>query len=382
MTIRISIVFLLIASKSAFCQKTTDTLTFHSNAFNEIRNVYVHTPEFYKYQSDEVKLPVIYILDGQHEWFVNPLLSTIKYLQYTHEIPNAIVVVIPHKNRAKECGINNINEIQPLDKFITEELDAKLAPYRPGDFKVIIGHSFSASYALHAYINHQDYYSAVISNTPMHQLEALLIKAEAKTLINKSGIFLSVGGNEKDAIHRKEYNRLKSNYPSFLEAINTFEAENSKHNAVPIVATPSFLTKMFLEFSNRHSEIAKVDTEYKLIGKPSSVDNELAKILATSKVGRFFYPPEIADIYGIASRFSYSGYNTYALKLYEMGTRFYPHYYRFYLSMYKLLLKDDVSKSKECLKKAKYLLETIEDHSVEAEEILNEIKIEMKKNGW
>ncbi len=381
MKIKVLFLLIFITSNFAFSQKT-DTLTFYSHVFNETRSVYIQTPEFYKYQSDSVKLPVIYILDGQREWFVNPLLSTIKYLQYTHEIPNAIVVVIPHKNRNKEYGIKNVNEIQPLDKFITQEVDSIIKSYKPGGYKVIIGHSFSASFALYSYINHPDYYSAVISNTPMDQLEVLLIKAEADARVNKAGIFISVGGVEKDEIHRKEYNRLKSKFHSLFDSINTFEAENSKHNAVPIVATPSFLTKMFLDFSDRHSEIAKVDTEYKLISKPSSIDDEIAKILAASKVGNFFYPPEVAEINGIASRFSYNGYLTYALKLYEMGTNYYPDYYRFYLSMYKLLLKDDLTKSKKYLEKAKYLLETMEDNSSEKQETLKEIETEMKKNNW
>jgi enterochelin esterase-like enzyme len=81
-----------------------DTLTFYSKAFKEERSVYIHTPEFYKFKSESVKIPVIYILDEQQEWFASPVLSDIQYLQYTHEIPNAIVV-IPHKNRNTECGI-------------------------------------------------------------------------------------------------------------------------------------------------------------------------------------------------------------------------------------------------------------------------------------
>jgi predicted alpha/beta superfamily hydrolase len=381
MKIKVLSFLLFITSNFAFSQKT-DTLTFYSHVFNETRSVYVHIHGFYKYQSDSVKLPVIYILDGQREWFVNPLLSTIKYLQYTHEIPNAIVVVIPYKNRNKEYGIKNVNEIQPLDKFITQEVDSIIKAYKPGDYKVIIGHSFSASFALYTYINHPDYYSAVISHTPLDQLEALLIKADGNTRVNKAGIFISVGGAEKDEVHRKEYNRLKSKFHLFFDSINTFEAENSKHNAVPIVATPSFLTKMFLDFSDRHSEIAKVDTEYKLISKPSTIDNELAKIQSASKIGNSFYPPEVAEINGIASRFSYNGHISYALKLYEMGTFYYPGYYRFYLSIYKLLLKDDLTGSKKYLEKAKFLLETMEDNSLEKQEILQEIATEMKKNKW
>lgn len=72
-----------------------DTLTIESKVFNEKRDVYVHLPENYQYVSDSVNLPVIFVLDGQHDWFINPILSDIEYLQYTHEIPNAIIVLSP-----------------------------------------------------------------------------------------------------------------------------------------------------------------------------------------------------------------------------------------------------------------------------------------------
>lgn len=59
-------------------------------------------PEFYKYGSDESEFPIIHTLDGQHDWFIMPLKNTVRYLQYTHEIPQAIIVEIAHSDRVKE----------------------------------------------------------------------------------------------------------------------------------------------------------------------------------------------------------------------------------------------------------------------------------------
>src|SRR5690606_33248860 len=134
-----------------------------------------------KYRSEEVKLPVIYILDGQHQWFVNPLLSNIRYLQYTHQIPQAIVVTIPLLNRNKECGIKNINDKElPLHQFITQEIDEKIQSYYPNDFKIIIGHSFSASFALYSYLKKPVYYSGVIANTPLDRKSTRLNSSHVK----------------------------------------------------------------------------------------------------------------------------------------------------------------------------------------------------------
>ncbi len=376
-------ILVLFLSTTAFGQET-DTLSFYSEAFNETRTVFVHKPEFYKYMSDSVKLPVIYLLDGQHEWFINPLLSDIKYLQYTHEIPNALVVVIPHNNRNLECGITNLETELPLDKFITSELDNELEKYHPGHFRVIIGHSFSASFSLYSYYKHPGFYSAVIANTPFDEMEMLVNGFQQSDKIDKTKISISTGGiaGDKDFHHREKYNQLKTAFPEFFNTISVFEADYSAHNAVPIVATPSFLTKIFKDFSSRYTKIAEVNDEYRLISNPESLTKEISKISEASKIGNFFYPPEIADINGIASRYSYSGYDNYAAEVYTIGTKYYPRYYDFCLSLYDLLKTTDKERARLYLDKAVTLLTETEKDWEGKDEILKEIEAEKTKNGW
>ncbi|BDS11424.1 esterase family protein [Aureispira anguillae] len=371
----------LIYSTLLFGQEI-DTLSFHSAAFNETRTVFVHQPDFFKYQSDSVEVPVIYLLDGQHEWFINPLLADIEYLQYTHEIPNALVVVIPHNNRNKECGIPNLATELPLDKFITVELEKELQKYHPSNFKVIMGHSFSASFALYSYYKHPEYYAAVIAHTPLDELEPLVEAFEKNKEIDKTNISISIGSiaANKDYYHRRNYDQLKTKFSSFFKSIQTFEANYSSHNAVPIVATPMLLTKIFTPFCNRYSEIAKVDKNYKLINRPKSIDKEMQEINQVSKLGEYFYPPEIPDINGIASRYIYSGYNDYAVNMYEMGIKYYPNYYEFYLSLYELLQTTAPNKAKLHLNKAEMLLKTFENNWQGKDELLKEIEQEKIKN--
>jgi S-formylglutathione hydrolase FrmB len=60
-------------------------------------------------------------------------------------------VIIPHIDRNTECGIKSLQgEILPLHNFITEELEKQLKAYNPNEFRAIIGHSFSASFALYS----------------------------------------------------------------------------------------------------------------------------------------------------------------------------------------------------------------------------------------
>jgi predicted alpha/beta superfamily hydrolase len=379
----INFLILFIISSITYGQEI-DTLTFYSKAFKEERTVYIHKPEFYKYKSESVKLPVIYLLDGQHEWFVNPVLSDIQYLQYTHEIPNAIVVVIPHKNRNKECGIVDLKTELPLDAFITKELDKELLKYNPSDIKIIIGHSFSASFSLYSYYNHPDYYTSVIANTPLDEMELLINSFQENHKINKGKISISIGGiaNNKDYYHRKKYNQLKEKYPDFFNTISVFEANYSAHNAVPIVSTPTLITRIFESFSDRYSDIAKVNDEYKLVNIPETPEKEVGKIILASKIGISFYPPEIAELNGIASRYWNSEFDELAIEVYKLGIEYYPNYYEFYLSLCELTINKDKVESREYLEKAESLLNRIESNWEGKKEIIEEIKAEKIKNDW
>jgi predicted alpha/beta superfamily hydrolase len=381
---KLTIILTLLISMSVYGQKT-DTITFFSQTFQQERTVYIRTPEFYKYQSDAVKLPVIYILDGQHEWFVNPLVTTIKYLQYTHEISQALLVIIPHIDRNTECGIKSLQgEILPLHNFITEELEKQLKAYNPNEFRAIIGHSFSASFALYSYLKSTEFYSSVIANTPLDHLEELIVELQKNENADYRKISISIGGIalDKDYYHRREFDKLKLKYSTFFNSVNIFLAYQSSHNAVPIVSTPFFLTNIFSDFSSRYLEIAKVNDEYQLLEKPKSVKDELTKIEQASMIGNSNYCPEIPDINGLASRYLSSGLNQYGISIYEMGLEYFPKYYEFHLALYELYLQTDKIKAQHHLNAATKLLEKLENDLPEQQEVLNEINDERKKNGW
>jgi predicted alpha/beta superfamily hydrolase len=397
MKISFTLILTLFFFSPLFAQKTkthdfysTDTLSFYSKAFNEDRTIYISTPIFYKYQSEKVKLPVIYILDGQHEWFVNPLINTITYLQYAHQIPQAIIVTIPFINRNREYGIKSLEgEELPLQKFITEEVDEKIQSYHPHNFKMIIGHSFSASFALYSYLKNPAYYSAVIANTPLDSFEKLILAFKNNKQIDKSKISISVGGKSerKDTIHRKEFDRLKTRYPVFFNSINTFVADNSLHNAVPIVANPYLISKVFTTMSKRFKKVVPTELtdegDYKVIIKELvSVEDAISNIHRYSKLGNYFFPPDISEFNGIISDYLNSDLNDYGIAVIEMAIKYYPNYFDFHLQLYVLLLKTDTSRSKAHLDKAHELLISLETDLPVKQEVLDYINNERNKNGW
>lgn len=369
----------IFISSYAFSQQT-DTITFFSQAFNEERTIYIQTPNFYKYRSDSLALPVFYILDGQHDWFVNPALSSIRYLQYTHEIPQAIIVIIPHKNRNKECGLMSIDQPPaPLHTFITKEINNKLASYHPANYRVLIGHSFSASFSLYSYMLSPEFYSAIIANSPLDQLENLIKGLQQNEKIDKSTLYLSFGSEEKDMYHRKGYEDMKVKYPTFFNQAHTFLASASSHTALPITAIPELLSELFNPFSRRYKSVARVDEMYKLIAPPKSITEELTEIARNSKLGMQYYAPELADINGIASRYNHSGYRQHAISVYELGLKYYTNFHGFHSELGHLYATLDKQKAKAHLNKAIDLLTANQEKG--GKEMIAEIQEFKAKNG-
>lgn len=382
--IKIIVLSFIFISSHSFCQKT-DTLRWFSSVFGTERSILVTTPEFFPYQSKEVRLPVIYILDGQHDWLVNPVKNTIRYLQYTHQIPQVITISIPLTDRVKECHFQNIDGATlPLYSFLTQEVDSVIQTYHPGPFKVLIGHSFSASFALYAYTKSPDYFSRVIAHSPLDQfrkiIESLLLSEKA----DKNNIFISVGGEakHKDYYHRMEFDRLEKEFPLFFENVHSYKVEFAGHTSIPIVATPYFLSQIFTDFSGRYNHIASVDKEYRLIQNPVSVKEELIKINESSFLGSTFYPPEIAEYNGIASRYAYNELPDYAIAIYQTSIKHFPFYYDFHWQLADLYKTRNPEKARFHLENAIKLLQTIETENQERDEILSELERLKKEQGW
>ena len=374
---------LCLSFLSGRAQKT-DTLRFYSEAFSSDREVYVITPEFYKYQSDELELPLVYILDAQHDWFFEPMKSDVRYLQYTHEIPQVIIVGIPHKDRYKECPIERLDgEPLPLHTFITEELEEELKSYHPSSYRVLIGHSFSASFSLYSFIQSPDFYAAVIANSPGDQIEEIGDYFEQHTELDLSRIYWSVGGaaKAKDYFQRKELQAAKEKHPATFEAMNLMEADAATHNSVPRVTVPSFLSQLFEPFSSRYDEVAPVDLNYQLVNEPESIEIEIEKVKKRSSLGSSYYPPELPEINGVASRYQNSGYNDHAKALYHWGVELFPKSFDFYLQLADLSYEDDPEQCKNYLDRVLEPLATVDSDLEDRSDLEAEILEFYEENG-
>lgn len=359
-----------------------DTLIFRSEVFKKERTIYVQTPPDFKYASENLKFPVLYILDGQHDWFVQPCIQLIKALQQTKEIPQLLIVVIPLEDRIIECNVDSLNgPILPLHTFITKEIPEKLKAYRAGEYNALVGHSFSASFALYSLNRSPEFYDAIFANSPLDALDLLVseLSKQPKSVLDK--IYYSVGGADqsKDGYHFAAYQKVRQKNAVFFNLIHVLEAANSSHNAVPIAAMPSFLSECFRPFHNRYAEIAKVDMNYKLLNEPSKIENEISLILQASKLGNMNYPPEIADYNGIASRYLNSEFYEHALGVYLQAMKDYPNYYEFPAFAAELSMSTKPEAARILILRAIELLKKFENDLPEKNEFIEELNALLKK---
>lgn len=379
---RLPIALFLILHLSIGIAQNIDTLQINSRIFNSQRTIYVHTPPDYLYASEHVKFPVLYILDGQHDWFVNPCLQLIKALQQTKEIPQMLIVVIPLEDRIVECNVGSLNGTPlPLHSFLTEEIQEIIKPYRAGNFNAIVGHSFSASFALYSALKSPEFYDAIFANSPLDALEILVKEFSNRSKFDLNKIYYSVGGADqsKDIYHNLAYKKLHSEYPNFFNRIHVFEATHSAHNAVPIVSMPIFLSEYFSTFQSRFNQLAKVDMNYKMVESPSNPENEIKKLLELSKLGNMSYPAEISDYNGIASRYLNSGYAEQALAVYLQAMQDYPNYFEFPAFAAELSLLSKPDEAKVLIQKATELLNKFENDLPEKNEYIDQLNALLKK---
>ncbi len=340
-----------------------DTLRFYSAAFDEEREVYLVKPPNQRYRSPLHRMPLIILLDGQHDWLIEPASSDIRALQRSYEIPEALVLIVPHKDRNAECGVSALDqESAPLLQMLLEDLPPLLAEHGAGDYWILEGHSMSASFALYAFLKHPDRFAAVLAHSPMHLLAEAAAQLAQRPLDQQQRMMLSIGGmaRDKDIYHRVNFESVRARHPELFAHIQVFEADHSAHNTVPLLARPVLLSYWFRTFSSRFNHIAEVDSTYTLLREPDDATEELAKIRQAAKLGTWDYLPELSDIYGILSRYMSAEHLDQSIALLKWGIELFPYEFELHATLAGLLMDAQPDEALILFEKALFLLQTME----------------------
>jgi predicted alpha/beta superfamily hydrolase len=374
----IPIILGLFLVRPAFSQRS-DTLHFHSAAFGTERSVVVHLPEFHRYASSAVRMPVIIMLDGQHDWFIDPLLNDIRFLQYTHEVPQAIVVTVPHVDRVHESAPDSIEQpSMPLLDLLISELPPLLEPYNPGDIVVLVGHSFTASFALYASIAAPGMFDAVIALSPLHQVkETLPMVVQRLADHPNERVLVAVGGPDrlKDGGHYTELTTaVHAAMPSRAHDRLLFkEYPSAGHTSLPIIAFPELLATLFKPYSLRDS-LAAVDANYKLISPPPQPQEFLGELERSWSFLGSSLPWDLAEANGLLSRLENSGHTDHVILLLRRAIALYPNEYSFHAWLGQALLERDPVAARASLLKAREVQDKFAREEADYEEMKKEIE--------
>lgn len=152
-------IFLCIIIFSGFVNAQTNTalisvdkITLHSDILNEERIVTVHLPD--NYNNYEEEYSVLYVFDSPYN--LAPVIGLVDHLESSYQsIPNMIVVGVENTSRNRDFMNKkrddfNLSEDGGADDYI-KHLKNELIPYidsfyRTQDFRLIYGHSLSASF--------------------------------------------------------------------------------------------------------------------------------------------------------------------------------------------------------------------------------------------
>lgn len=184
--------FLFLISSTIYAQEKAQPLTIgvttalESKELGEIRKINIYLPEDYK-ETDTIKYPVIYILDGGLEEDFIHITGIVRYntQPWVNRFPKSIVVGIENTNRRKDFTfpVPNLDFLKKMGfkkeqypqyggssryiNFLEKELQPFMDKnYRTSHFNTIIGESLAGLLASEIYTNHRTLFNNYIIIAP------------------------------------------------------------------------------------------------------------------------------------------------------------------------------------------------------------------------
>ncbi len=191
---KFSIIIIAFVIQISFLQansKSCREISLKSKFLNEERKVFIHLPA--SYDDSNKEYITLYRLDGREDFdYSVPLID---YLSRWKEIPELIIVSIPHKNRFSDLSFNKDPYVEhecnapKFTSFIMEEL----APYVDNKFrtngeKAIFGHSLGSMFVLNNYFNNNGFFNYYIAAGPNFARETFLLP-QIKEILESSNDF-------------------------------------------------------------------------------------------------------------------------------------------------------------------------------------------------
>ena len=227
--------------------------TLKSQKGGEERRIKIQLPRNYEQNSDK-SYPVMVVLDG--EYLFEPVAGNVDYYSYWEDSPEMIVVGVMHDNkRYDDAYYDPDRTFLPIDtgadffEFLGMELLAHIDKnYRTANFKVIVGHDYTANFINYYLLKEDPIFDGYINLSP--DLAPQMTERIAGALANQSRkkyYYMATGSDDisdlKEKILKCDGELKKINSDKLAYTFDNFP--NATHYSLVGKAIPSALESMF-----------------------------------------------------------------------------------------------------------------------------------------
>lgn len=147
--------------------------TLYSSILQEDRPIKIHLPE--NYQAKGQGLPVLYVLDAEHDDHFGKVIRDAGALAATGVTPGMIIVGIENTDRLMDMNVPDFEyQGRSVDGRATEFLEfirQELIPhidrsYHTTDYRIVFGVSSSATFSMYAMVTRPETFDAYIASSP------------------------------------------------------------------------------------------------------------------------------------------------------------------------------------------------------------------------
>lgn len=225
--------------------------TVNSQKLGEKREIKIQLPRNYE-QNSEKRYPVVVVLDG--DYLFEPVAGMVDYYSYWKDIPEMIVVGINQDGIRMEDTSYGENSL-PADKgakffeFIGMELLASLdQKYRTANFRMIVGHDFTANFINYYLLKQEPIFKGYINLSPDLAPEVANWVTDAlETSESKKWFYLATSNEDIPALKSgiASFDNQLKNINNKLVSYKFEEFTGESHYSLVGKAIPSAISSMF-----------------------------------------------------------------------------------------------------------------------------------------
>ena len=233
----------------------------HSQLLGEDRPLLIYLPESYA-DSPTTRYPVLYVLDGESHFL--HVAGTVEFLARRGRIPEMIVVAVPNTRDRGHDLTPTPSKTERVDdgrllieaaptaggadtflRFFNEELIPTVdARYRTHPYRVLMGHSFGALFAVHALVHKPESFQAYLAISPSLQwnsgeLARSVPEAVSRLAAPGRSLYMTVGAQGDGDLERTRAlaKALRKRKPAALmwryDEVSVGELRGDDHGTMP-----------------------------------------------------------------------------------------------------------------------------------------------------